>query len=174
MICPARGLPGFPNVVDLRAPCVLDDDCNQGVCRNASCDCVHGWVTLNVTRPCWVQAPRYQEIMLLTWLGLGAFSTQAYVLGWTQWGLATMILLALWCVCKSREMYLRAHKEEELVLLLRDQDLEMAERRSHLDAQIDVVGCCGGCAHVAYATLALALAVVATVHCVDTRGVECA
>ena len=43
-----------------------------------------------------------------------------------------------------------------------------------LRAQEDCALCCGCVFWTAYAVVALAVAVVATVHCVDARGVRCA
>ena len=166
---PASGLAGFPDPVHVSAPCVADYDCNQGVCRDGHCVCFRGFYTLNATQACWQQAPNYEELMLMTWLGLGAFGTQAFVLGWTHWGLAIVLLLAVSIALKCRALYLAAQHERQTKLPL----LTKAEQPTE-DDLAEIVGCCAGCAQVVWAALAFAVAVNASVHCVDARGVPCA
>ena len=166
---PTWGLAGFPNPVHVPAPCVADYVCNQGVCRDGYCVCFNGFYTLNGTKPCWQQRGNYEELMLMTWLGLGALGIPSFVLGWTHWGLAIVLLLAATIALRCRALYLAAQHEHQAELPL----LTKAELPTE-DAQAEIVGCCAGCAQLAWATLAFAVAVVSSVHCVDARGVPCA
>ena len=166
---PASGLAGFPDPVHVPAPCGADYDCNQGVCRDHNCVCFRGFYTLNASKPCWVQAPNYEEVMLMTWLGLGALGIPSFVLGWTHWGLAVVLLLATSIALKCRALYVAAQHERQAKLPL----LNKAKRPTD-DAHGEIVGCCAGCTQVVWAALAFAVAVIASVHCVDARGVPCA
>lgn len=105
----------------------------------------------------------------MTWLGLGAFGTQAFVLGWTHWGLSIVLLLAASIALKCRALYLAAQHERQS-----DMPLLVSTAQPTNDERAEIVGCCAGCAQVAWATLAFAVAVICSVHCVDARGVPCA
>ena len=187
---PALGLAGFPDAVDITVPCQFDYQCNHGVCRNATapvgpwgrlygpvgwCDCLGGSATVNATAPCDTQALSYQEIMLVTYLGLGAFGVEAYQLGWVRWGVAIMVLFVGAAALCARGRYLRAARQTGLARfdyggqLLGD---ETCGTDDDLRAQEDLALCCGCIWWTAY--VAVAVAVVATVHCVDARGVRCA
>lgn len=172
---PARGLPGFPDPVTVPAPCDFDYQCNMGVCQQhrvpgrGQCACSTGWATVNVSRPCWVQAQPYQEIVLMTWLGLGVFATQAFALGWWSWGLATMVALAAALLARCCEMYLGGQRQARAQALLPAAENTKPPGPAERWARRCALAC-----WVAYGVLALGLAVVATARCVDERGVRCA
>ena len=162
---PARGLAGFPDAVGIQVPCKFDYECNNGVCRNTNasayaaplgpwgrlygpwgwCDCLGGWATINATAPCDTQAHSYQEIMLVTYLGLGAFGVEAFQLGWVRWGVAIVVLLVGAAALCARGRYLQATRDTGLArfdyggqLLGDDEDTD-----DGLRAQEDLALCCG-------------------------------
>ena len=179
---PARGLAGFPDAVDITVPCQFDYECNHGVCRNGTggngqnCDCLGGWATVNTTAPCDAHAHSYQELMLVTYLGLGAFGVEAFQLGWVRWGVAIVVLFLVSLLLCARGRYLEAVRKSGLATYDYGSQLlgDGGDDNNDLRAQEDLVTCCGCIFWVAYALVTLAVAVVATVHCVDTRGVKCA
>ena len=169
---PTRALAGFPDPVDVQAPCSADYECNRGVCRKGYCECMHGFVTLNASRPCWENGNNYAEVMILTWVGLSAWGVQAFVLGWTWWGLAIVLLMVVALVLRCCALYAKAQRRD-------DDNAELLlpttkRAASVFDNQAEIVGCCGSFLTWVWAALALAVAVIATVHCVDARGVPCA
>ena len=109
-------------------------------------------------------------------MGLGAFGVEAFQLGWVRWGVAIVVLLVGAAALCARGRYLQAARETGLArfdyggqLLGDDEDTD-----DGLRAQEDLALCCGCVWWTAYAVVALVVAVVATVHCVDARGVRCA
>ena len=169
---PTRALAGFPDPVDVPAPCLADYECNQGVCRKGYCECMHGFVTLNASRPCWENGNNYAELMILTWLGFSALGVPAFILGWTRWGVAIVLLMVVALVLRCYALYARAQRRDydnaELMLPTTKRTASVS------DNQAEIVGCCGCFLTWVWASLALAVAVIATVHCVDARGVPCA
>tara|TARA_B100000424_G_scaffold259940_1_gene243321 strand:- start:2371 stop:3033 length:663 start_codon:yes stop_codon:yes gene_type:complete len=191
---PARGLAGFPDAVGIQVPCKFDYECNNGVCRNGTgatqmgpwpwgrlygpwgwCDCMSGWATVNTTAPCDAHAHSYQELMLVTYLGLGAFGVEAFQLGWVRWGVAIVVLFLVSLLLCARGRYLEAVRKSGLATYDYGSQLlgDGGDNNNDLQAQEDLVTCCGCVFWVAYALVTLAVAVVATVHCVDARGVRC-
>jgi hypothetical protein len=139
---------GVPDAATpIAVPCNSSDICNHGGCRKSVCLCDSGWYTADATSACAAEAKSQLSMALLQYF-LGYFGVAPFMLGWTAWGVTTIVLLVLLCCLSFRQ---EQEGEDACGFLLLC--------RCGLGCELFVVW--------------IVLAVAISTNCVDKHGVKC-
>ncbi len=143
--------PGIPNKIDITVPCInATSYCGfNGVCKKNGpvhiCKCESGYSTLDIKFPCAAKGQSQAKLSVLTYF-FGWSGATCFMLGWTAWGIVTLVLCLNGVCCTSYG------KEKENSLTL----------------------CWGIMCTIAYIVIWIYIAITISVnHCVDDKGVAC-
>ena len=151
---PRRLIAGVPDALPvIKVPCNTSDTCNHGMCRNAHCLCDNGWYTAAASRTVACNAEAKSQVLAAVMQYLfGYFGVGAFILGWTAWGVTTLVLFFLTICCKGRADSAASRNDNETAC----------------------------CAATIYATTGCALfviwivmAITISTKCVDSNGIKC-
>jgi len=72
--------------------------CGEGTCNNDNCVCNDDWYTTEESKPCNTKKKSRTTAILLH-VFVGNFGAGAFYLGWTAYGVATLLMCLVPCVC---------------------------------------------------------------------------
>ena len=148
-----RLIAGVPSVREpILVPCNSSDVCYHGKCRNSHCLCDNGWYTETASSPCGAEAKSQLTMAVLQYL-FGYLGVVPFVLGWTSWGVASLMLLLCFCMFSV----LTAHAMKK-------------DTQSICDCFYLTCKATTGCALL---IVWIIMAVAVSTSCVDENGVKC-